>query len=262
MTSLADRTIAALRANHDELVPLVGGLTQDQLATTSGASEWTVAQVLSHLGSGAEIMLAVLSAAADGTASPDQAFNQSVWDRWNALGPRDQAEGAVEHDERLVAALEGLSPEQRESVRVSMGFGPSPLTLASFAGMRLSEAAHHSWDVRVALDPSATLPADAADVLLEQLSGDLGFLLGFTGKADALDAPAVVALTGSDLAIVVDGTVSVSSAPREATATFRGDREAVARLLTGRLSPAYTPAGVEVTGNVRLDELRRVFPGY
>jgi hypothetical protein len=35
----------------------------------------------------------------------------------------------------------------------------------------------------------------------------------------------------------------------------------VARLLTGRLGAEYA-GGVSVTGNVTLDELRKVFPGY
>ena len=63
MTTLADRTIAALRTTHDDLAALVPGLTDEQLAGPSGASEWTVAQVLSHLGSGAEIGLATLETA-------------------------------------------------------------------------------------------------------------------------------------------------------------------------------------------------------
>ena len=41
MTSLADRTIAALRANHDTLAALVPTLTEEQLTAPSGASEWT-----------------------------------------------------------------------------------------------------------------------------------------------------------------------------------------------------------------------------
>jgi hypothetical protein len=36
----------------------------------------------------------------------------------------------------------------------------------------------------------------------------------------------------------------------------------VLRLIGGRLSPAHTPPGVEVIGDVTLDDLRAVFPGY
>jgi hypothetical protein len=55
MNQLVDRTITALRSEHDTLAGLVPTLTDDQLATTSGAADWSVAQVLSHLSSGAEI---------------------------------------------------------------------------------------------------------------------------------------------------------------------------------------------------------------
>ena len=33
-------------------------------------------------------------------------------------------------------------------------------------------------------------------------------------------------------------------------------------MLSGRLRPELTPEAVEVTGNVTLDDLRQVFPGY
>ena len=32
--------------------------------------------------------------------------------------------------------------------------------------------------------------------------------------------------------------------------------------MSGRLRPEVTPTGVRVIGNVSLDDLRRVFPGY
>src|SRR3954447_19668114 len=99
MTTLADRTIAALRTNHDELAVLVPALSDAQLRGASGAAEWSVAQVLSHLGSGAEIGLAVLTATLDGDPLPGQEFNEGVWQRWNALHPRAQADGFVEHSD-------------------------------------------------------------------------------------------------------------------------------------------------------------------
>ena len=91
VTSLADRTIAALRTTHDQLAGIVPGLSDEQLGLTSGASEWPVSQVLSHLGSGAEITLAGYVAALAGDEPPGQDFNQPIWDRWNALAPREQA---------------------------------------------------------------------------------------------------------------------------------------------------------------------------
>ncbi len=263
MTPTPDATISALRSTHDELVSVVRGLTDEQLLDPSGASEWPVAQVLSHLGSGAEIGLATLDAATGKREPLGDGFNQSVWDRWNAMSPREQADGFVDADEALVAAYEGLSPEQRSDLQVKLGFLPMPLPVASLAGMRLNEAAQHSWDARVAHDDDAAIPDDTASLVVEHYATGLGFLLGFIGKADALPEPAVVTVGDLGLSLSVTDTVAlVPAADAEATATFTGSADAVARLLTGRLTPRWTPEGVTVTGNVDLDDLRRVFPGF
>ncbi len=86
-------------------------------------------------------------------------------------------------------------------------------------------------------------------------------MLGFIGKADVLSEPATVAVGGT--VILIGDAVSIANASdHEPTATFNGPAEAVVRLVAGRLKPKHTPEGVEVTGNVSLDDLRKVFPGY
>lgn len=263
MTASADATISALRSTHDELAAVVRGLTDEQLLAPSGAAEWPVAQVLSHLGSGAEIGLATLAAATGDREPLGDGFNQSVWDRWNAMSPREQADGFVESDEALVAAYEALTPEQRSDLQVKLGFLPMPLPVASLAGMRLNEAAQHSWDVRVAHDDDAAIPDDTASLVVEHYATGLGFLLGFIGKADALGEPAVVTLGDVGVSLSVTDTVAlVPTDGAAATATLTGSPDAVARLIAGRLTPRWTPDAVTVSGNVGLDDLRRVFPGY
>jgi uncharacterized protein (TIGR03083 family) len=260
MTELADRSIAALRALHDELAKVLSELAPEALHGPSGAEEWTLAQVLSHLGSGAEITRATISASIPGTTAAE-ADNQSVWDRWNAASPQEQATWFVEHDEDLVAMLEALSPQQRESMKVSLGFLPEPVSLDVALGMRLNEVAAHAWDVLVGLDPEARMSEESAALLAEHFTGGLGFLLGFSGKADRLSQQAIVALDGYEL--VIDDAVRVVRGTSEGeTARFSGPLESAIRLLSGRLKPEHTPAGVEVTGDVTLDELRQVFPGY
>ncbi len=267
MTSPADRSILALRATHDELAAVVNRLSDEQLTGPSGASEWTVAQVLSHLGSGAEISSATLTAARNAAPGPARDFNQSVWDRWNALSPHEQSAGFLAADEELIAALEALSPEQRDTLHTDLGFLPAPVPLATYAGLRLNEAAQHSWDVRVALDPSAAIAADTATVVAEHFAGDLSFLLGFTSKADALAQAAVVDVPDAGFILAIADDVTLTTAPPSTpapgpTATFTGPPEALVRLLGGRLTPRFTPSEVAVTGNVTLDDLRRVFPGF
>lgn len=261
MSTLADRSIAALRTVHDELVPVVPALTGEQLTGPSGASEWSVAQVLSHLGSGAEIALAGYRASLAGESTPGQEFNEQVWDRWNALSPQQQAAGFLEHDTILVDVLEQLSPEQRERTEVKLAFLPAPLPLASAIGLRLNEAAQHSWDVRVALDPQAELSSEATAVLLDDYTGDLGFLLGFFGKADQLASPARIALGDTGLSLAIGDDVRISRSAAEPTARFEGGPEAALRLVGGRLKEPYVPAGLRVTGDVTLADLQRVFPG-
>ena len=262
MNSLSDRTILALRSTYDELAAVVAGLSDEELTGHSAASEWSLAQVLSHLGGGAEICLATLRSAVAATPGPGQDFSQDVWDRWNALTPRDQAAGFLAADAELITALEALSAEQSRTLRIKVGFMPAPVTLATYAGMRLNEAAQHSWDVRVALDPSAAIAGQTAALLAEHFATDLSFLLGFIGKADALAHPALINLHGSGLALDIADTVSVTTTAPQPTATFTGPLEAAVRLLTGRLRTRHTPEDVEVTGNITLDDLRRVFPGY
>ncbi len=258
MTDLVDRVIAALRSNHDTLVTLVPSLSDDQLAGPSGASEWTIAQVLSHLGSGAEISVKPIAAAAGLPVEAED--NQAIWARWDAAAPADQASGLVKHDTTYLDTVEGLSAEQRESITVDMGFLPEPVPLVVALGMRLNEVAAHAWDVRVGLDPDAGVEADSAELLLELYAGPLGFLLGFAANPDQLAEEVRIAIPGGG--IVVADQVSVTRDLSDPTATFTGAPEAVARLLTGRLTAQHTPAGVQVSGNVSLDDLRKVFPGY
>ncbi|WP_446666399.1 maleylpyruvate isomerase family mycothiol-dependent enzyme [Flexivirga sp. B27] len=262
MTSLAIRTIDALRQEHDTLANIASKLTDDQLSGPSGASEWPVAQVLSHLGSGSEITLAGLRAALGDGDAPGDDFNRKVWERWDAMTPDEQRAGFLEHDARLVEALESLTPEQHSSLTVSLGFLHAPVSVATFAGLRLNEASHHSWDVRVAGDRGAGLLDDSASALLEHLSGDLAMLLGFAGKADRVQDRVVLTVGETGYAVVIDDTVSLATETDGGTATFEGPTEAALRLTAGRLGPIHTPVDVVVTGNVTLDQLREVFPGF
>jgi uncharacterized protein (TIGR03083 family) len=262
MTFTAAAGITALRSTHDELFKVVRDLSDDQLLAPSGATEWPVAQVLSHLGSGAEISAATLRSALEGAGALPEGFNQGVWERWNAMSPREQADGFLAADTTLVGAIEALTAEQRDSLQVDLGFLPAPVPVATYVAMRLGEAAAHSWDVRVAFDEDAAIEDETAQLLVAQLAGQLGFLLGFTAKADAVSQPALVDLVGLDHDLSLGETVALVPQGGETTATFEGGADAVARLMSGRLTTAHTPAAVTVSGNVSLEDLRRVFPGY
>lgn len=266
MSTIADNAITTLRAIHSELAARVAGFTDDDLARTSGSVDWSVAQVLSHLGSGAEIFLATLRSATSGGEVPDQDFNASVWARWDAMGRRAQAEAFLDSDERLVGALEALDPAAREAVQVHLDFLPAPADIDTLTGMRLNEAALHAWDVRVAFDPAATLTPQEADAELDELTGPISFMVGFLGKGPTPDGTELtlrVETTDPErvLGLVLGQRCSLEEAPEQADGVLSGPAEAVVRLLAGRLSPAHTPDTVSVTGARTLDQLRLVFPG-
>src|SRR5436309_1990438 len=106
--SNADATIAALRSGHDSLAPLVSKLSDDDLARPSVAGDWDVSQVLSHLGSGAEITRAAAQAALDGEPNPGQDFNVAVWGRWNAMSRRERAEAFLRSNPAAVELFESM----------------------------------------------------------------------------------------------------------------------------------------------------------
>jgi uncharacterized protein (TIGR03083 family) len=267
MSTLADRTISALRGNHDQLTVRVSGFDEEDLARQSGSSQWDVAQVLSHLGSGAEIALAGLQAAVAGQDAPGQDFNQLVWDRWNVMSPQEKARGFLDANEQLVTAYEGLDATTRQGLQVKLAFLPFPADVALLSGMRLNEATLHGWDVRVAFDPHATLTIEETAATLEQLTGPLSFMLGFLGKPEALGGiQTTLRVETTDpnrvLGLVLGESVSLGDAPTDVGGVLTTPAEALLRLFAGRLDEAHTPETVTFTSSVvTLDQLRRVFPG-
>ncbi|WP_416981028.1 maleylpyruvate isomerase family mycothiol-dependent enzyme [Streptomyces sp. T028] len=264
MSERADHIIAALRSGHDHLAPLVRDLGTVDLTRPSGAAAWDVSQVLSHLGSGAEIALAVLEGALDGTGPKDADFNKSVWARWDAMSPGYRAAGFVSANETLVARYEGLDAQTREDLRIDLGFLPVPVDVATVAGLRLSEFTFHTWDVEVAFDPAAVLAPAATGPLLDQA----GLLIGRLGKADAVDGRPVrlaIRTTAPERSFGLDlgEAVALGDEPAGPDAVLTAPAEWWLRLTTGRHAPAYTPADVTLTGGaLTLDDLRRVFPGF
>jgi hypothetical protein len=75
--------LSALHGSVDRLAGIVAGLGPDQLRLPAYPSEWSVADTLSHMGSGAVIMQRGVEDVLEGRP-PADGFNQRVWDEWNA----------------------------------------------------------------------------------------------------------------------------------------------------------------------------------
>ena len=250
-----DNPLPPLAASVLRLRELVRGLDVDQLESPSYAEGWTVADVLSHLGSGAVLMARRLEAALAGAPLPDD-VSQPVWDEWNAKSPQAKADDALAEDERLGKAFEAVGDADRR--RIEFPFGPVSVSFETAVALRLNEHALHTWDIEVMADRGVGLPTDAAAVIVD----NLGLIGRFAAKP-----------TGDEREIRVRTRdpvrhFTVRLTP-EAAQLLQGDggvapdlelpAESFCRLVYGRLDPEHSPA-VPANGEV-LDLLRRVFPG-
>src|ERR1700757_3592386 len=117
MASKDPRTwIATLRESHERLAGLAQPMTPDQVRAQSYCRDWTNAQVLSHLGSGAEISLLTLPGALGESEPVGRDAFGPVWDKWNAKSPDEQATDALVSDERQIQTLEALTDEQLAAI--------------------------------------------------------------------------------------------------------------------------------------------------
>ena len=250
-----DNPLGALRASVARLHELGRGLDDGELELPSYCTEWSVAQVLSHLGSGAVILRRRLQDIRAGSATPDE-FAPSVWDEWNAKTPRAQADDALAADEAVLEALEDVSEAERAQLTFSMG--PLSLGFNEFAGLRLNEHAFHTWDIEVVFDDTAHLPDDAAALVVD----NLGLIARFSGRPEGQERTVSVRTTDPErdiaLRLAADG-VELTAGERRQHPELELPAEAFSRLVYGRLDADHTPA---FGGDAALlDVLRSVFPG-
>ena len=253
--------IATLRNSHDRLASLVSPLTPEQLRGPAYPTEWSIAQVLSHLGSGAEISLLNLPAALGQGEPVDRDAFPPIWDAWNAKSPDDQAADGLSSDEKYVRALEQLSDDDLAGISLSL-FGMT-LDSVGLIRLRLGEHALHTWDVAVSLDPSARVSPDAVELLIDNVPA---FLAPRLGRPP--DAPFRTRIRTSgperDYLLVAADPISMADWPGDgggADGEVRMPSEALLRLVYGRLDPGHTPA--EVTADAAdLERLRQMFPGF
>lgn len=249
--------IAALRASHDLLRSTAAPLRPDEVRAPAYPSEWSIAQVLSHLGSGAAIMMLAVEAA---PASVPRESYPPIWDVWNAKDADAQVVDGLDSDAALVARIESLADDAAARYQVWSG----EVDITGLAASRLFEHAMHTWDVVVAVRPGATLAQDAVEIMLP----GLGPLIGFAAKPHGF-SPArrgrihVTTVDPSAEYLLALGETSSWSTwdGGPADATLRLPAEAVVRLVYGRMDAGNTPVGVEAEG-IGLDDLRAFFPGF
>jgi uncharacterized protein (TIGR03083 family) len=250
--------LTAVRSSQDRFAGLLTGLSADQVTGASYDTEWSIADVASHLGSQAEIFELFVDAAQRGADAPGGEVFQPIWDRWNAKAPVDQVADSVAANEALVARIEGLTGQERAEFSLNL-FG-TVADLAGFAAMRLGEHAVHTWDIAVALDSSAVVADDAVDLLVDRLAA----VAARTGKPTEDERSISIGTSDPERTFVLATGPDVELAPANVGEVV-GDpdlnlpAEALLRLVYGRLDPDHTP---ETATGEDLPQLRAVFPGF
>ena len=261
------RWIRARRASHDALVAQVLALSPEQLSAESYCTGWDLGQVLSHIGSGAEIGLTHLERALVGAAPLGRDDFPVIWGQWNALNQADKASRMVVWDRRNVSVIQGLDDHTVSTLRMPF-FTGTEVDVATLVGFRLSEHAVHAWDVAVSFDPEAEILESSVALLVDRL----GLIVARLGKPAEAGAPKRIEIRTTDperhFLLTLDDKASWAEGE---AATAHGaavdgslalPAAALIRLLYGRLDPDHTPAAVKTEGAAVLDELRRVFPGF
>ncbi len=253
----AQRWIGALRRSHDRLVQQVTDLDPAGLNGPSACSEWSVAQVLSHLGSQAEIFALLLEAGLTGTPAPNSDAFPPIWEAWNGRSPQAQARDSIAANGVFVQRMESLGDETLNNFHVG-AFGMD-IDAVTFCRLRLSEHAVHTWDIAVAFEPTSTIIPDAVDLIVDGVAQ----VAQRVGRATS--RPSLVRIETREpereLALVTDGVRIEPWSDQPCNSTLTISAETLIRLIYGRLRDADLPA-IELSGTaLSLDELRAMFPG-
>lgn len=244
-----------LRDSVRELRAFVESLSPTELSASAYPADWSVADVLSHLGSGAEIFTNSIDAALGAAEVPPQ----PIWDAWNAKEPDTKAADCVRADQALVARLDALTDDERAGFKYRMG--PLDLDLAAFIRLRINEHTLHRWDVAVVRDAQAALSSAAVPMVLESVP----MIAGWAGRPPASGARADYRVHTSEPDAHFTFTIApgeVRLTPETATSEpvdIELPAEALIRLVYGRLDVAHTPP-FGGDGAI-LDEMCAVFPG-
>ncbi len=245
----------ALAHSVNHLRSTIEPMSEDQYVASAHPSEWTVAHVMSHLGSAAVIAKRAIDDALNDRETPTE-FNQSVWDVWDAKSPHAQVTDGLDADQSLLTRMLEMTPEER--ARYHRDLGPIRLDFDMSVHMRLGEHVLHTWDIEEAFDTDATLQPEAVPFLFENVQILLRFVAKPTEHLHTLhirttDPRRNFELTQSGDAVTLKEVDAMELVDLELPA------EAFIRLTYGRLDEEHTPPGIDPT---HLHELRRVFPGF
>ncbi|MEW2548954.1 maleylpyruvate isomerase N-terminal domain-containing protein [Streptomyces sp. NPDC047002] len=251
------RWLSALHDTSARLRALAAPLSADDLTRPSCASGWTVAQVLSHLGSAAEICADLVRRGLAGDErGPRREELTPVWERWDALDPAGQRRSWLDADAAHLDLLDSVTAAREADL--SIPYFAGPMELSTYLGYRLSVQALHGWDAEAAFDRAAAVAHPG--LVWERL--DLVVSRFHAAEARAALAPRRIALRhgGAEDHLDVGAELHLVAGPvAKPATTVTGTTDALLRLVYGRSRPADA---VEVTGAGSRADLVALFPGF
>ncbi len=249
--------LRTLRASQKKLAILVNRFGGAELERPSYDEGWTIADVLGHLGSQAEIFSLFIDAGIEGTEPPSTESFGPIWDAWNAKSAEAKAADSLAADSYLLERFEAMSADQLAQFELNL-FG-MVVDAERLLSMRLGEHALHSWDVAVVFDRDAVLDADATELLVD----GLGALVSRTGQPESEPQSVSVVASSPARRFVLD-TSAVSLEFGEAAAgspQLELSSEALIRLVYGRLDDRHLGVLAPKSSGTELARLRTIFPG-
>ena len=258
-----ERTVAALGEVWVSLGGLLGELTVDEWGLPSPLPGWSVHDNVAHI-IGTEAMLAGEPApsvdidrdAIDHVHNDIGVFNEQWVESMRTISPGAMLERFVELTQARLAALEAMSDDEWNAE----SFTPAGKdTFGRFMQIRVFDCWLHEQDIRDAAGRPGHESGPAVDVVLDELTTALGFVVG--KKASALPGDRVTfALTdGGELVReihveVVDRAMVVDRLHLPATLTLTMPVGVMTRRCAGRVGPDDLLGQITVDGDRDLAE--------
>jgi uncharacterized protein (TIGR03083 family) len=252
VTDLA--TIAnSLGQCYDAIESLCARLTGSQWQAQSLCPDWTVRDVVSHLGMMERVLTGWLPAAAEELPPFDRvaAYNEQV------AGLAD-APFADLITEIFAARRADLAALREEDLSRPSWTPVGPKSYGRFLEIRIFDFWVHERDISTPLGWPTDDAGPRAEIALAEVEGSLGYIVG--KKVGLPDGASIVFhLTGPvvrDLAVLVDGRARVVGQVAEPDVELTTDTVTFLQLACGRIDPQLTidEGRVSWTGNAELGD--------
>lgn len=262
--------MSALKREYQTVIQDVESRPSSYVEQDSYCANWKNYQVISHLGSGAELFQKSLETALDGKEAVTPEGRQAVWGHFDSLAPEAVYPEFRDRMDKLMAYLEAL-PDSKHNEIIPTFAGNLPLPRALLT--RLNEVALHVWDIQVKHNPKLTLNDESAALLLPMVVDRLPNRAKREGLDELHGSPVSFDLSGAasrqftlspgaEQASVEDGLAS------NALFTVKMSAEAFERMVAGRqpIQDAVTSGQAQVSANPAnmgaYPSLNKIFPGY